>query len=124
MSRPLKKPGFDAEQIQKDLIAAVTDSYNSPDDEQEYKPLAMVADEFNITPLKVRKLLITGGTYKTSISAEVSKLYASGKTVAEIQALLKLSRASVQSYLPYLKGVYNAAELSTDAERVKAVPCA
>ena len=51
MSRPLKKPNFDAEQILRDLVADVTDSYNSPDDdEQEHKPLATVAEEFRINP--------------------------------------------------------------------------
>jgi hypothetical protein len=34
--------------------------------------------------------------------------------------LTGLSRASVHSYLPYTKGLYNAAELSLNAERCRA----
>ena len=43
-----------------------------------------------------------------------------GKTVAEIMETTGLSRASVHSYLPYTKGIYNASELSLNAERCRA----
>ena len=119
MPRPKKKPDYDAEQVLQDLLAAVLDSYNSPTDGEQHKSLKLVAEELEITPLKVRKLLITAGKYKTSASIRVAAMYAEGKTIAQIQEITGLGRASVHGYLPYMKGVYNAAELSTDAERVR-----
>ena len=119
MARPKKKPDYDAEQILHDLIAVVVDSYNSPTTGGEHKALKLVAEELGITALKVRKLLITAGAYQSSASMRVAALYAEGKTIAQIQEITHLSRASVHGYLPYMKGVYNAAELSTDAERVR-----
>ena len=46
-------------------------------------------------------------------------LYNSGETIPEIQKSLNISRASVQAYLPYKKCVYNAKELSLNAERIR-----
>lgn len=119
IGRPKKKPDYDAEAVLDALIEAVIESYNSLDDEQEHKPLKLVAEEFGITPLKVRKLLITGEVYKTPISEQVRSLHQAGKTIPQIQAAIGLSRASVHSYLPYSKGVYKGKEISTDAERVR-----
>ena len=117
--RPQKHPDYDAAEVLTDLIEDVTDSYNSHEDDVPNKPIKRVAEEFNITPLKVRKLLITGGAYKTPISESVLALFREGKKIAEIQEATGLSRASVHSYLPYSKGVYKASEISTDAERVR-----
>lgn len=78
-----------------------------------------VAAEFDITLLKVRKILITVGAYTTDISERVQKLKQQGKTIPEIIEITGLSRASVHSYLPYKKGIYNAKEMSLDAERCK-----
>ena len=120
--RPKKKPDYDADAIMSALIDAVTDSYLSPSDDEEadgHKPIKLVAEEFEITPLKVRKLLITSGAYRTSISERILVLHHEGKTVAQIQKVVGLGRVSIHSYLPYMKGVYKASEISTDAERVK-----
>ena len=119
LGRPKKKPDYDAEAVLDALIETVIESYNSPDDEQEHKPIKLVAEEFGITPLKVRKLLITGEVYKTPISEQVRSLRHAGKTIQQIQEAIGLSRASVHSYLPYSKGIYKANEISTDAERVR-----
>lgn len=43
----------------------------------------------------------------------------SGKKIPEIMKLTGLSRASVHSYLPYTKGIYNAVEISLNAERCR-----
>lgn len=76
-----------------------------------------VAAEFDITLLKVRKALITAGVYSTDISHKVQELKEQGRTIEEIMDITGLSRASVHSYLPYKKGIYNAREVSLDAER-------
>lgn len=72
-----------------------------------------------MTPLKVRKLLITTGACQTAISRKVNALFAQGKSVSEIQELTNLSRASVQSYLPYSKTVYKMDERTLLAERLQ-----
>lgn len=41
------------------------------------------------------------------------------KKISEIMKLTGLSRASVHSYLPYTKGIYNAAEISLNVERCR-----
>ena len=69
--------------------------------------------------LKLRKLLITADVFTSDICTEINDLYQSGKKIPEIMKLTGLSRASVHSYLPYTKGIYNAAEISLNAERCR-----
>ena len=63
--------------------------------------------------------MITAGIFISDICTEVNELHEQGKSVAEIMEITGLSRASVHSYLPYSKGIYNAAELSVNAERCR-----
>lgn len=56
---------------------------------------------------------------KQYICTEINDLHQSGKEIPEIMKLTGLSRASVHSYLPYTKGIYNAAEISLNAERCR-----
>ena len=74
---------------------------------------------FYISLLKLRKLLITADVFTSDICTEINDLYQSGKKIPEIMKLTGLSRASVHSYLPYTKGIYNAAEISLNAERCR-----
>jgi len=62
--------------------------------------------------------MITAGMYSIAQSRQVQKLNSVGKTVPEIMEIMKLSRASVQSYLPYSKTVYNLDERSVGADRI------
>ena len=112
MARPKKKPAYDADKIMKDLIAAVTESY------EETGEMKRTAEEFDMSPLKIRKLLITAGVYSNEISDEVNDLKAAGKSIAEIQRITGLGRSSVNGYLPYTKAVYKPEELSLNAERI------
>ncbi len=123
MARPKKKPEYDSDQMAQQLMEAVTDAYLNPpqgtEDNTGHMQLKQLAEEFSITPLKVRKLLITTGAYQTAISKAVNTLFREGKSVAEIQELTNLSRASVQSYLPYSKTVYKMEERTLLAERLQ-----
>ena len=73
----------------------------------------------------MKKLLITAGMrYKKEIyvndtGREVLKLHQEGKSISEIMDRTGLKRSSVFGYLPYSKTVYEASELSTDAERIR-----
>lgn len=123
MARPKKKPTFDIEELSKQVIEAVTDMYLNPPentvDDNGRMYLNLVAEEFGLTTLKVRKILITSGAYETPMSRQVNELYKSGKTVKEIQSITGLSAASVSGYLPYQKTIYNLEESTLLAERLR-----
>ncbi len=113
MARPKKKPTYDAEKTMKELLKAVVESYD------ETGELKLTAEEFEMSPLKIRKLLITAGAYSNNVSDEVIFLYESGKSMAEIQRITGLGKSSVNGYLPYTKAIYKPDELSLNAERIK-----
>ena len=124
MGRPRKKPNYDAVTALQDQIKTVAEYYGEPYDDRklvdkEHVSLRDAAEHFGITILKARKMLITAGVYSTNLSRRIQELSDSGKTCKEIMKLLRLSRASVQSYLPYAKVIYNMPELSVDADRKK-----
>lgn len=51
MGRPRKKPHYDSEKIMKELIDAVVESF------EETGELKLTAAEFEMSPIKIRKLL-------------------------------------------------------------------
>lgn len=108
----------------QELLTAVCNYYGDPvDDRKEEDPdhvsLHDVAERFDITVMKARKLLITGGLYSTKISRRVQALHAEGKTTAEMMNLTGLGRSSINSYLPFSHIVYNLPDISIKAERQK-----
>lgn len=124
MPMPKRKPNYNPVSIMQELLTAVCDYYGEPvDDRKEENPdhvsLHDVAERFDITVMKARKLLITGGLYSTKISRRVQTLYAEGKTTAEMMQLTGLGRASINSYLPFMHIVYNLPDISIKAERQK-----
>jgi len=112
MARPKKRPHYDPDKIMKNLLDAVSESY------EETGELKQTAAEFDMSPLKIRKLLITSGTYSNEISKVVNDLRAAGKSIVEIQELTGLKKSSVNGYLPYTKSVYKSEDLSMNAERI------
>lgn len=123
MARPKKKPEYNSAEIAKQIVEAVTDAYLNPTedaaDEQGHTYLNLLAEEFSMTPIKIRKLLITSGAYETPTSIAVNKLHQEGKTVKEIQQIMGLSSASVNGYLPYNKTIYKMEEATLTAERLR-----
>ena len=117
MGRNKKKPEYDAEKIMKEFIDSVIDCYITTGADQWDNSIRSIAEEFDITPLKVRKILITAGVFSTEISDEVNDLFSRGKSILEIQRITGLGRASVYGYLPYTKVIYNISEVSLNAER-------
>ena len=122
MPRPKKKKN-NIEELSHQVLEAVTDAYLNPTedtaDENGKMSLNVLADEFSMSRIKLRKLLITSGAYETPISRKVNELYNSGKTVKEIQTIMGLSAASVSGYLPYQKTIYNLEESTLVAERLR-----
>ena len=117
MGRNKKKPEYDPEKIMNELIVSVVECYLATGDSEDEMSIRSIAEEFDITPLKVRKLLITAGVFSTEISDEINDLFSQGKSIIEIQKITGLGRASVYSYLPYTKVIYNISEVSLNAER-------
>ena len=111
--RPRKKPEYNPELQFNHFLQELRDTY------EEANSLRSLEDELNISLLKLRKLLITADVFTSDTCTEINALYQSGKTIPEIMKHTGLSRASVHSYLPYTKGIYNAAEISLNAERCR-----
>ncbi len=77
----------------------------------------VVAAKYGFSVLKMRRILVSAGAYKNVKSIQIQKLYYEGRTFDEIVKLSGLKRASVISYLPYEKIIYNLPERSPGAIR-------
>lgn len=97
----------------KELIKAVVESY------EETGELKITANEFSLSPLKIRKMLITAGVYWNEVSDEVNELYRQGKTVQQIMEITGLKKSSVNGYLPYSKIIYKSDIVSMNAARIQ-----
>ena len=119
MGRPKKKPGYDSEKIMEQFTNCIVEAYMSGAGGGSVNSLRQISEQFGITLMKTRKILITVGVYHTEISEQVISLWENGKNISEIMQETGLSRSSVHSYLPYTKMIYNADELSLYAERCR-----
>lgn len=117
------KPEYDAGKNLKEQMESTVTLY------EEERSLQSIADALNLNPIKVRKLLITAGIYESDIAEMVQRTFDNYRetrsykdAVLSTASSLKLSRASVTSYLPYEKGIYFPKEepvekISVGAER-------
>ena len=124
MSKHRLKPNYDKNQNMEALIRKVVDYYGEPYDDRlpcsyDHVSLRQVASHFNMSVLKVRKILITAGHYSIEQSRMVLQYREAGDSVEAIMAKTGLSKASVQSYLPYTKNIYNLEEKSVGADRIE-----
>ena len=102
------KPEYDAGKNLKDQMDAAVALY------EEDCSLQSIADVLlNLNPIKVRKLLITAGVYESEVAEKVQDTFERYRKTQDYKTsilstanTLKLSKASVTSYLPYKKGVY------------------
>ena len=88
--RPKKKPTYNEEIIMHELLSAISDAYltggiGEAKSSTSTVSLRQVSNEFDITLMKTRKLLITAGEYHTEISDEVNELKAEGKSIEQIE---------------------------------------
>lgn len=122
MGRKQKHPEHAAEsqRLMNELLDEVVGLWTS----EEGPELKAVAEEVEISPAKLRKLLITAGerdneTYFSTPTADVVlRMSREGKSVKEIQETLGLSYTSVQGYLPH-KSVYGLDTMSSECERIR-----
>lgn len=123
MGRYKKYP--DAENTIAAFYAAVSDSYRHPGAGEEVgdasgrKKQELLAEEFGISRLKVRKILITTGDVIYPATKTIQDLLTAGKSKAEICKLLNVAIATLNSFLPYEKGVYNLSDVSNAAENCR-----
>ena len=75
-----------------------------------------VAAMLEVSPVKVRKVLITEGLWASRTSKQVADLRAEGLTTFQIAVQLCTTEKTVQQYLPYSRGLYGG-ERSGDATR-------
>ena len=101
------KPEYDAGKNLKDQMECAVVLYDSE------MSLQAISEELGLNPIKVRKLLITAGIYESDVAEMVQCTFNNYKetqsykdAVLSTASSLKLSKASVTSYLPYEKGVY------------------
>ena len=117
------KPEYNAGKNLKEQMDAAVILY------KDGMTIQSIADALNLNPIKVRKLLITAGVYESDVAEMVQRTFSNYRetqgykdAVLSTASSLKLSRASVTSYLPYEKGVYFSKEapvekISVGAER-------
>lgn len=108
------KPEYDAEKNLKEQMNAAVSLYKN-------NSLQAIANELTLNPIKVRKLLITAGVYESDIAEMVRRTFYRYRKIQNYKEAifstaseLKLSKASVTSYLPYEKGVYFPSTTSTE----------
>ena len=101
------KPEYDAGKNLKEQMDAAVVLYNSE------MSLQAIGDALALNPIKVRKLLITAGVYESEVAEKVQATFEEYRETQDYKTsilstanTLKLSKASVTSYLPYQKGVY------------------
>ena len=117
------KPEYDAGKNLKEQMESAVALYDSE------LSLQAIGEELGLNPIKVRKLLITAGVYESEVAEKVQATFQEYRETQDYKTsilstanTLKLSKASVTSYLPYKKGVYfqSTAEkekISVGAER-------
>lgn len=117
------KPEYNAGKNLKELMDAAAILY------KDEMTMQAIADALSLNPIKVRKLLITAGVYKSDTAKLVQQTFGSFRStqsyfgaVTSTMAALQLSHSSVTSYLPYEKGMYfpetaEAENISAGAER-------
>ena len=122
MGRKPKHPNHaaDSQRLMNTLLDEVVSLWT----EQEKPELKAIAEECELSPAKLRKLLITAGerdhvVYFSSPTADhVLSLYHKGTSMKEIMCQTGLSRSSVVGYLPH-KSVYNLDTMSSECERIR-----
>ena len=126
--RKKSKPDYNPSAILQNQMDTAVALY----DKEEHPSLQIIADELDLNPIKVRKLLITAGVYKSEVADQVNRVFTKHRdsglshteAIAATMKELNLSKASVTSYLPYEKGVYfpdetDSSNISVGAERIR-----
>ena len=117
-----RKPKYENPQLIIDsFFNAISDSYHHPGSGDEVgdvpgrRKQELLAEEFGISRIKVRKVLITTGDITPPTA--ITSLSTSGLKIDEIAQKLNMSKSTVNSWVGYSKGVYKLSEVSAAADR-------
>lgn len=120
-----RKPKYEnPDQTIQDFYSAVSDSYRHPGSGNEVgdvpgrKKQELLAEEFGISRIKVRKILITTGDITYPQTQQIQVLMADGLRMPAVAEKMGISISSVNSLLPYTKGVYGL-DVSAAADRTQ-----
>ena len=107
-----------------ELLEGIAFSYLNPPknsdgsmdaDKNGHTRLTDLQKKYNLSSLKIQKLLVTAGVYqpvkKNSNYYAVKKRWEAGQSVEEIMQDLSLSKAAVNAFLPYERGGKNLDQL-------------
>ena len=111
MMKRKKKPNYKPEEIQKKYLEHSVAVYRAS------SSIRATARELEISPMKLRKILITEGIYDNAMSWEIWTMYKAGMSVEEIAEAEGMTVSNVYSYLPYEKIVYKMNQKSVSEER-------
>ena len=105
-----RKPKYEnPEEVISSFFASVSDAFNSPGEGEKgrdgHKKQELLAEEFGISRIKVRKVLITTGDLRYRETAQIQEMLKSGLKMSAVAKKMKLSISTVNSLLPYSKGV-------------------
>ena len=110
------KPEYDAGENLKEQMENAVALYG------EDSSLQSIAYALTLNHIKVRKLLITAGVYESDVAEKVKNTFEEYRETQDYKTsilstakVLKLSKASITSYLPFKKGVYFP---STEKEKI------
>jgi hypothetical protein len=101
------------------LLNELANAYKHPQTGEEDRNgntrLVILQERFQLSPLRLQKLLVTAGVYEpvkdSSMYYEIARLHREGKSVKEIMQRTGLSSAAVSACLPYERVLYNADQL-------------
>ena len=100
----------DTGQVVSAFFSSVSDAYRHPGvgeaSEDGNKSISLLAEEFGVSRLKIRKILITTGDLVYSETERIQKLLASGMEKQEVCESQHMAISTLNSFLPYEKGVY------------------
>ena len=102
----------------------ISEAYNNPrkcevGDMPGKKNQELLAEEFGISRIKARKILITTGDVEYPETRKILALMESGLTMPAIAEQMGIAVSTVNSLTPYTKGVYKLSEVSAAAERTE-----
>lgn len=113
----------DTGQVVSAFFSSVSDAYRHPGvgeaSEDGNKSISLLAEEFGVSRLKIRKILITTGDLVYSETGRIQALLVDGMKKQEACDQLHIAISTLNSFLPYERGVYNLAEVSNYAENCR-----
>jgi hypothetical protein len=120
---PRKPKYINPVQTIEEFFASVSDSYHHPAAGEETgcparKKQELLAEEFSISRIKVRKILITTGDLTYPETRLIQELLAAGLKMDQLCEQLQMAPSTVNSLLPHSKGVYGL-DVSAAADRTE-----